>query len=78
MRIEAIQRTKKELDDRQTKKIEVRSKLEQVKNRFDKEVVLDKGKIEEEVKKQMVEKVILDKQAEKQAAKYDLRMQFER
>ena len=41
-------------------------------------MVLDKGKIEEEVKKEMVEKVILDKQAEKEAAKYDLRMQFEK
>jgi hypothetical protein len=41
----------------------VRSKLEQVKFKFDKEVVLDKGKIEEDVKKEMVEKVILDKQA---------------
>ena len=46
MRIEAIQRTKKDLEDRQNKKIEVRSKLQQVKSRFDKEVVLDKGKIE--------------------------------
>ena len=51
MRMEAIQRTKKELDDRESKKIEVRSKLEQVKSRFDKEVVLDKAKIEEDVKK---------------------------
>ena len=50
MRIDAIQRTKKELDDREVKKIEVRSKLIEVKNKFDKEVVLDKGKIEEEVK----------------------------
>jgi len=45
MRIEAIQRTKKELDDRESKKMEVRSKLEQVKSRFDKEIVFDKGKI---------------------------------
>ncbi len=47
MRMEAINRTKKELDERQTKKIEARSKLEQVKSKFDKEIVLDKFKIEE-------------------------------
>ena len=40
--MEAIQRTKKELEERQHKKYEVRSKLQAVKNKFDKEVVLDK------------------------------------
>lgn len=51
MRMEAIQRTKKDLEDRENKKIEARSKLEQIKSKFDKEVILDKFKIEEEVKK---------------------------
>ena len=45
MRIQAIQRTKKELEERQHKKYEIKSKLEAVKNKFEKEVVLDKQKI---------------------------------
>ena len=76
--MQAINRTKKQLDDRQNKKYEIKSKLSQVKHHFEKEVLLDKNKIEEEVKKEMVEKVIFDKQAQKEAAKYDLRQQFER
>lgn len=36
MRMQAIQRTKKELDDRESKKIDVRTKLASVKSKFDK------------------------------------------
>lgn len=54
MRIEAINRTKKELDDRENKKYEIKSKMEKVKNYFDNEVILDKNKIESEVKKEMI------------------------
>lgn len=46
MRIEAINKTKKELDEREMKKYEIKSKLNEVKNHFDKEIVLDKNKIE--------------------------------
>ena len=35
-----------------------------------------KEKVEEEVKKELIEKVIFDKQAEREAAKNDLRAQF--
>jgi hypothetical protein len=54
--------------------------LEQVKAHFDRDVGvgLDKSKIEQEVKKEVVERVIFDKQAEREAAKHDLRMQFEK
>ncbi len=37
--------------------------MEKVKNYFDNEVILDKNKIESQVKKEMIEKVIFDKQA---------------
>lgn len=39
---------------------------------------IDREKIEDEVKKQLIEKVIFDKQAERESAKNDLRAQFER
>ncbi len=40
--MQAIQRTKKDLEERENKKYEIRSKLQAVKNKFDKEVVFDK------------------------------------
>jgi hypothetical protein len=53
-------------------------KMENSKLRF-KETIqqdIDKSKIEQEVKKELIEKVIFDKQAEREAAKNDLRSQF--
>jgi hypothetical protein len=49
-----------------------------VKSHFDREVGVDRQRIEQEVKKEVVERVIFDKQAEREAAKHDLRSQFEK
>ena len=65
MRIEAINRTKEDLDERQTKRYEMRTRLDNIKNDVQNNNKLDKNKLEEEVKREVIEKVIFDKNAER-------------
>ena len=76
--MDAIQRTQKELQKTEEHKYEMKTKLNEARNKLEKEVRVDKEQIEEEVRRDMIERVIFDKQAEKEAAKNDLRMQFEK
>ena len=78
MRMEAINRTKKDLEERESRKYQMRTKLENIKTNLEVTHKIDKDKIEEDVKKQMIERVIFDKQAERQHAKTSLREQFEK
>ena len=54
MRIQAINRTKKDMDERQSKKYEMRTKLEGIKLNIENYKKIDKNKIQEEVKKDVI------------------------
>lgn len=51
MRIEAINQTRKDMDEREDKKYELKTKLENIKMNLEKANTIDKEKIQEDVKK---------------------------
>lgn len=73
-----MNRSQRQVEEREAKRYEMRARLENIKANIEFENQIDKQAIQDQVKKDVVQKVIFDKNVERENAKLALRAQFER